>query len=241
MNCDQLARWYRWLEYLGMGRALERRRFQFLPELAGECRSDEIGGSLPFDKDARSPGAGDEYRVLLLGDGDGRFLSRLVEVRSFAQVDYVDSSREMLALARQRVTRQLGAEQVARRVVFHCADARSWCPQPSQRYRCVITHFFLDCLTTPEVDELVRRLVPFLEKETAWVVSEFHQPERGFRAWRARVWIGGLYRVFGWATGLRVRELPDYRRSLQAHGFQMEREVVADVGLLVSEWWQRRQ
>ena len=224
-----------------MGRALERRRFQFLPELAGECRSDENGGSLPPGKGALSLGGGEDYRVLLLGDGDGRFLSRLVDVRSSVVVDYVDSSREMLARARQRVTRRIGAEQVARRVVFHCADARTWCPKPSQRYRYVITHFFLDCLTTREVDELVRRLVPLLERKTAWIISEFHQPEHGFRAWRARVWIGGLYRIFGWATGLRVRELPDYRRSLQTHGFQMEREIVADFGLLVSEWWQRRQ
>ena len=54
VNCDPLARWYRWLEYAAMGRALERRRFEFLPGMA----------------QAR--------RVLILGEGDGRFLTRVI-------------------------------------------------------------------------------------------------------------------------------------------------------------------
>jgi ubiquinone/menaquinone biosynthesis C-methylase UbiE len=77
MNCDKIARAYRWLEYMAFGRALERRRFRFLAEAAG----------------AR--------RALLLGDGDGRFLARLA-ARSKAAIDYVDVSARMLDLARQR-------------------------------------------------------------------------------------------------------------------------------------------
>ena len=77
MNCDRIARPYRWLEYLAFGRALERRRFRFLADAAG----------------AR--------RALVLGDGDGRFLARLAAV-SQTSIDYVDSSARMLELARNR-------------------------------------------------------------------------------------------------------------------------------------------
>jgi ubiquinone/menaquinone biosynthesis C-methylase UbiE len=77
MNCDGLARAYRWLEYLAFGRALERRRFRFIPEVAG----------------AR--------RALVLGDGDGRFLARFAEI-SEASIDYVDLSTRMIDLARTR-------------------------------------------------------------------------------------------------------------------------------------------
>ncbi len=77
MNCDPIARCYRWLEYLAFGRALERRRFRFLAEAAG----------------AR--------RALVLGDGDGRFLGRLAAI-SNACIDYVDLSSRMLELARKR-------------------------------------------------------------------------------------------------------------------------------------------
>ncbi len=78
MNCDPIARWYRWLEYAGFGRALERRREAFLSDVS----------------DAR--------RVLALGDGDGRALAALLAAAPHAFVDYIDISSRMLELARAR-------------------------------------------------------------------------------------------------------------------------------------------
>ena len=78
MNCDRIARCYRWLEYAGFGRALEHRREAFLSELSA----------------AR--------RVLVLGDGDGRALTALLAAAPAAQIDYVDLSTRMLELARAR-------------------------------------------------------------------------------------------------------------------------------------------
>lgn len=80
MNCDAIAPWYRWLEYAGFGRALERRREAFLSRVA----------------DAR--------RVLALGDGDGRALAALLRANAGARVDYVDASAGMMELARARAS-----------------------------------------------------------------------------------------------------------------------------------------
>lgn len=87
VDCDGIAHWYRWLEYAGFGRALERRRQAFLGDVA----------------DAR--------RVLALGDGDGRALAELLTAAPYACVDYIDVSARMLALARLRA----GSERVAYR------------------------------------------------------------------------------------------------------------------------------
>jgi len=78
MNCDWIASHYWWIERLGMGRTLERRRRWFLPQL----------------KNAR--------RALVLGDGDGRFLRQLLQQNSVVQADYVDLSSRMLELARKK-------------------------------------------------------------------------------------------------------------------------------------------
>jgi SAM-dependent methyltransferase len=78
MNCDWIAPHYWWIERLGMGRTLERRRRWFLPRL----------------KNAR--------RTLVLGDGDGRFLRELLRQNPVAHADYVDLSGRMLGLARQK-------------------------------------------------------------------------------------------------------------------------------------------
>ena len=79
MNCDRIARWYRWLEYAGFGGELERRRFQFLGEVS------------------------DTHRVLAVGEGDGRFLEKFAQQNPEAAIDCVDLSGGMVALARRRV------------------------------------------------------------------------------------------------------------------------------------------
>src|SRR5258705_8337568 len=84
MNCDPIARWYRWFEYIGFGRALERRRSALLKCVA----------------DAR--------RILVLGEGDGRGLAALLRVNRTATADTIDLSARMLTLARARA----GSERV---------------------------------------------------------------------------------------------------------------------------------
>ena len=79
MNCDPIARWYRWLEYGAFGGALMRRRVAFLLDVV------------------------DAHRVFVVGDGDGRFLALLVEQNRGASIDYLDASVRMLELARDRV------------------------------------------------------------------------------------------------------------------------------------------
>jgi SAM-dependent methyltransferase len=78
VDCDGIARWYRWIEYAGFGRALKWRREAFLNHVA----------------DAR--------RVLAMGDGDGRALVALLAAAPHACVDYIDVSARMLELARNR-------------------------------------------------------------------------------------------------------------------------------------------
>ncbi len=199
-----------------MGRSLERRRLEFLDDLTV----------------AR--------HILILGEGDGRFLQKLLEVNPSAHIDCVDSSGRMLEVARARAAAGRGAANAAvARVRFHHADARLWLPPADRRYDLVVTHFFLDCFSEEELHPLLERLAAATTLDAQWVVSEFRLPERGWQAWRARLWIGGLYRLFGWTTGLRVRRLPLYRPLLERVGFRLARQVTVSAGLLVSERWTR--
>lgn len=84
MRIGRLAPWYRWIEYAAFGRALERRRFAFLPRLA----------------DARS--------ILILGEGDGRVAARILQLAPEARIDVVDVSPEMIALAQRRTGESRG-------------------------------------------------------------------------------------------------------------------------------------
>ena len=69
---DQLARVYRWMEWLTFGPFLQRCRCAFLPTL------------------------GQRRNALILGDGDGRFTARLLKKNPAMRVHAVDASKAML-------------------------------------------------------------------------------------------------------------------------------------------------
>ena len=208
---DRVARLYRVLEYLSFGPMLERCRFHHLPALS----------------------AADCSRALILGDGDGRFLARLLAACPELSAQAVDASPAMLRLLRSR-SAQHGTEH---RLTTLCADVRSFAPSACG-YDLVATHFFLDCLTESETGSLIRRLLPHLSPEARWVVSEFQIPSGSrWRAAFARALITSLYAAFRLLTGLRTRRIPPWRTLLARSGFTCEASQSFLGGLLLTEIW----
>ena len=212
---DRVARLYRALEYLSFGPMLELCRFHHLRTLASAHTT----------------------KALVFGDGDGRFLARLLAACPDMTADAVDASPAMLRLLHARVAQQ-GAEH---RLTTHCADARTLTPSRCG-YDLIATHFFLDCLTEAETESLVARLRPHLAPDARWIVSEFEVPSGNrARAAFARALIAGLYACFRVLTGLRTRRIPPWRTLLARSGFTLEAAQVFLGGLLVSEVWRCSQ
>lgn len=209
-NFDRIARPYRWMEYLTFGSLLGRCRFFRLSEL-GRVR-----------------------KALILGDGDGRFTAKLLAANPEIQVDAVDVSAAMLGLLSARVA-ALGRETVGR-LTLHHIDARNL-TLPGDDYDLVVTHFFLDCFTSAELEALVNNLRPHLAFGALWVVSEFHIPTRRTAAIFSRLVVKFLYLAFHWLTGLSVQALPDYRTTLRKSGLARIETYSWLGGLLVSELW----
>jgi SAM-dependent methyltransferase len=206
---DFVARAYLWMEYVAFGRSLERCRERFLGML------------------------GEQGSALVLGDGDGRFVSSLLAANPAMEVDAVDESGAMLRLLQARV-RRVGAED---RLRMHCEDALGFEFWEGRRYDLVATHFFLDCLRQAEVEALCGRVVARLENGALWVVSEFRIPEGAMR-WPARALVRGLYFGFRMLAGLRTTELPDYTQALRAAGFVKIAQRLSLAGVLTAEVWQ---
>jgi SAM-dependent methyltransferase len=206
-NFDQIAPFYRALEYVTLGRALERTLFRFLPELLN----------------AR--------RALVLGDGDGRFLAKLLEANTSLHATAVDTSNDMLQLLRQRCA------SFEARLETEQANARSFCDSDTEHYDLIVTHFFLDCLGQSEVEALVRSIRLRLEPGALWVLSEFHVPDGVMRV-PARIMIRGLYFAFRVLTGLQAMQLPDYSAALADAGFTRMKCQLSLGGMLTAELWQ---
>jgi ubiquinone/menaquinone biosynthesis C-methylase UbiE len=209
INFDPIARPYRWLEYMTFGPSLER------------CRSAQL---------VRLAGA---QHALFFGDGDGRFLARLLAANTTLSADVVDSSRSMLGILDRRIQRS--GPQARRRISLHHADALHW--NPSGSYDLVVSHFFLDCFFPHQLEQLFDRVLPHLRPGAQWVISEFAIPRNPFAAYLAGGLIGLLYRAFGLLTGLPVRTLPDYAALLLGRGFVLIRDRRYLAGLLCSQLW----
>ncbi len=210
MNCDSLAPHYEMLEHLSFGMRLEQMRFAFLGQMTAS------------------------QRAIVCGGGDGRFLARLLHLNPAVQVDFVDLSPRMIDLAERRLA-GLGHEARAR-VRFHVGDIREFAP-PVEGYDLIVTHFFLDCFSDPELAIVVASLASWAAPGATWIVSDFRESEGAI----GRIWTRGvtrlLYAAFRWTTGLRVTRLPQYELAIAHAGFLMRSHENVLGGLLHSSLW----
>jgi SAM-dependent methyltransferase len=207
-NFDRVAYIYRWAEYLAFGKLLERTREYYLPEVM------------------------DRRQALLFGDGDGRFLAKLLRENTGVSALAVDLSSGMLRLLRDRCAFAAGRLQTQQ------ADALN--AEVPANTDLVVTHFFLDCLSQAEVDELAKRIGSTIESGALWLVSDFAVPQTGLMRLPARLYIRGLYFAFRVLTGLRVTRLPDYDTALTRAGFKRMERKESLSGMLYTELWVRQ-
>ncbi len=213
MNCDRIAPFYRSLEYLSFGGALQACRVMYLRDVL-DCR-----------------------RALLCGDGDGRFLAALLRANRGARVDFVDLSGGMISLARRRV--EAMSSEAASRVNFHAGDVRQFDASDGAPYDLITAHFFLDCFDEADAAGVARRLARLAQPGAKLLLSDFRIPQRGIARYIAGAIVQGLYGAFRIMTGLRVTRLPNYESALERAGFRKQRETLKLGGLLVASLWQK--
>jgi ubiquinone/menaquinone biosynthesis C-methylase UbiE len=211
VSFDAVAPWYRTLETIAFGNALQRARLACL---------DEIG----------SP-----RRALIVGEGNGRFLAAVLQRHPLIRIDCVDSSERMLDLARQHV-QETSPNEVGR-VAFLREDVRSW--TPNDRYDLIVTHFLLDCFSTPQIGLIVAKLAQAAAPNTTWLLADFRIPGAGFARGHARAWLAVMYWFFRGVAGIEASDLVDPSPFLRVEGFALARQHLFRLGMVKSELWRK--
>lgn len=206
-NFDAIAPHYRWLEVVTFGPLLQWCRTAFLQQLR-DCR-----------------------RALVLGDGNGRFLAELLAVNPHIEIDAVDVSPAMTALARRRIG-------CPARVRFHVADARVFSFRIAH-YDLVVTNFFLDCFGAADLAVLVGRFATALAPGGRWVIGDFRVPQSTHWQPVARLALATMYAAFGVATRLAARRLTDPSPLLRAAGLEQGEEQTRLNGFLTAQVWRK--
>lgn len=206
MSFDRIAPFYRAMELVTAGGKLQRCRTAFLDDI-------------PVPE-----------KILIAGEGHGRFLPECARRFPEARIVVVDSSKKMLEIARQKTA--------SKRVEFVHVDFLELIG-PSREFDLIVTHFFLDCFTADELASVVRKIGTMATAEADWLLADFEIAPAGAARWRSRAIVGMLYRFFRAVAGLHADSLVSPDAEIQKAGFTVRRRQVYDWGLLKSEWWGR--
>ncbi len=206
MSFDRVAPFYRALEQLVFGDQLQQARLAFLEEI---------------DR---------PRRVLIVGEGDGRFLTEFVRRHPRATIDCVEASARMIDFARSRSG---GSE-----INFIHADFSTLSLEPDH-YDLIVTHFFLDCFAGAALRDIVEKLGGVATPDACWLLSDFRVPESGWRRLWARFCICAMYFFFGLVSGLGTQRLEDPTPGLLAAGFERVSQRLTRGGMIKSELWRR--
>jgi ubiquinone/menaquinone biosynthesis C-methylase UbiE len=142
--------------------------------------------------------------VLVLGDGDGRFLQQFCRARPSCSVTSVDQSSRMLQLQRRRLT-EVDPQPC---VSFVQSDAKEYRPEKDQ-LDLLVTAFFLDCFSEDEVSDMLPRWLAGVRPGGLLYYVDFSRPKSGWRRLRADCYLGWMHSMFRWSTGLPNRRLID--------------------------------
>ena len=206
MSFDRVAPHYHWLESVVFGQQLQEARTAFLNEIA-------------------SP-----RRVLVVGEGNGRFLAQFVRLYPEAAVDSIETSGRMIELAKRRV---------GRANVRHVrSDIREIVLRPNS-YDLLVTHFFLDCFEEASLSFIITKLANSAAPHAQWLIADFCRPPKDWRHLRGRFLIALMYRFFRVVSGIEARQLVDYRPLLHLEGFGLGRKTLSPNEMIRTEVWER--
>ena len=209
MSFDRVANYYQWMEKIVFRTDLEKvRNFH-----------------LSLVRDAES--------ILILGDGDGRFLKNISEIGTDAQIVSVDSSSEMIRLSQSRIhSTELDVRHV-------CQDL--WDFEFTENFSpdLIFAHFFLDCFSENEVILIVNRLSKLSLKSTKLVISDFFLPEKRS--------VSGIYRsiltyvmirFFRLFCRISAKKLPNIPKIMRSTGWTCKAHKSLRDGFINSWVWE---
>ena len=190
MGFDKIASLYGILESFLFGSKLQQMRCAYLDQLA------DVGC------------------VLLIGEGTGSFLERLLKVNSKVAVTVVESSSGMIDRSRNRV-----ASKDLCRVSFHRTTLLDF--DSIQSFDAVCTFFFWDCFEEYQLRMMLPAFSKYAKHGSLWIDVDFFELSEGLPKLNLHhfLLIRMLYGFFGLATGIEAKRIVEIEPMAKQNGF----------------------
>ena len=214
MSYSSIARFYKLIESLTIGRSLLDARLAHLERLAE-------GPSI--------------QHALLVGEGNGSFLLPFVQQFPNTLVTVLDECAVMLRVAQNRLD---AAGIDTARITFRQADMTTE-QLPQGRYDLIVTLFFFDNFAAATVQQIVPALEHASSPSAQWLLSDFQIPASGWRRLRARIWLTILYAFFRCLARIPARTVPPTEAILATTSFKQVARETYSVEMLYSTLYER--
>jgi ubiquinone/menaquinone biosynthesis C-methylase UbiE len=169
-------------------------------------------------------------RILLVGEGNGRFLASLLAEKNDGYINVVEKSAVMIHLAKER-TRKLG--DVGCGLKFIETDVLEYCPV--ERFDCVVTHFLLDLFNPPAQRTLIGRIAEVTAPGGTWINVDFLPA----RTVRGSILMWSQYAFFRLASRIQARRCFDESTAAAATGWTVAESISYLGGLVVAKRYRR--
>jgi ubiquinone/menaquinone biosynthesis C-methylase UbiE len=169
-----------------------------------------------------------QTKVLLVGEGNGRFLKLLNTRKSSGQVRVVEKSPVMIRLAKNHVG-PLGKVDLE----FVQGDFRTC--QLGKGFDCVVTHFFLDLFNPPAQLAIIEKFVELTDETATWINVDFIPA----RSWRGRVLMWFQYYFFRAVSRIKAKSCSNELPAALQSGWSLVEAVPYLGGLVVARRYQK--
>jgi ubiquinone/menaquinone biosynthesis C-methylase UbiE len=163
-------------------------------------------------------------RILLIGEGNGRFLFEVVKQTSSASITVIDSSAQMLAAASRRIATDVRCSRIE---LIH-ADIFEW-RSAAEGYDRIVTHFVLDLYPPDRIRQLIEKISQLATENCLWINVDFNSENQGLPQ-KFLMW--AQYRFFRILAGIEAPRLFDTRPWIREAKWEIMETRLLDSGLI---------
>ena len=161
------------------------------------------------------------WKILIVGGGTGFILKEILARAEDIEVWYIDSSSEMIRLARKKV-----GSHVRVHFIHGSLDAI-----PSEiLFDLALANFFLDQFSSNDIKDVIDRIAHSLQRDGQWWVTDFVPSSK----WLHSALLRTMYGFFKMMAGLKVSALVDWVKLIEGKDFSSEKEMSTFSGFIRS-------
>lgn len=159
-----------------------------------------------------------EKKILIIGGGDG---SDYEEIQEELKGEFWELSDSMLSRARKNLENS--------ELIFHLGNFKS-----NQKFDLICLPFVLDTMPDEELESFLFSFKKNLNPDAKVFMNDFFEPV----SFRQKALHQLMIRFFGFATGHRRKDVPDYELAFGKAGFKLSQEKKLLKGWVRAQLWE---